>query len=420
MPVTDWPLGEGADTLLLLAATYAFPPDAQNIGVAVSGGGDSIALLHLMHRAAPHKGYRLSAVTVDHRLRPESAAEAEGVARFCAGLGIPHDILVWDHGGEVTGNLMDQARRARRSLMADWARVRGVTHIALGHTADDQAETFLMGLARSAGLDGLSGMRQFWDDAGLWWGRPLLDQRREALRAYLRRQGIDWVDDPTNEDDSFARIKARRALAALAPLGITVDALCASASNLSWARHALVDATGQVAGQMQGDAGQLSLGRDAFSDQPQDIRRRLLIAALRWMNGADYAPRAMKLSHLDGSLREGRDGTLAGVRFRHKAGTILILREPRAAQGPVPLGQRWDHRWQVTGPDLPGATVAALGAEGLRNITDWRALGLPRDALLVTPAIWRDGRLIAAPLAGFPGDWRAFCAPTFTSFILSH
>ncbi|MBK6468777.1 MAG: tRNA lysidine(34) synthetase TilS [Rhodobacter sp.] len=116
------------------------------LGVAVSGGRDSMAMVHLMARAAPQAGWSFQAVTVDHRLRPEAADEAAFVASVCAGLGVPHDVLVWDHD-DITGNLMQAASEARYGLMAKWAREKGVELVMLAHTSDDQAETFLMGLA---------------------------------------------------------------------------------------------------------------------------------------------------------------------------------------------------------------------------------------------------------------------------------
>nr|WP_281277033.1 tRNA lysidine(34) synthetase TilS [Gemmobacter aestuarii] len=402
----------------MLSASHPFPPDARRIGVAVSGGGDSMALLHLLHRAAPHRGFSLSAVTVDHRLRPEAAAEAHAVARFCAGLGVPHETLVWDHGA-IQGNVMDEARRARISLISAWARAKGIGHVALGHTADDRAEGFLMGLGRASGLDGLTGLRPFWREAGVWWGRPLLLHGRQELRAYLTRHGIGWIDDPTNEDDRFARIRARRALAALAPLGITIDRLATTIDALTEARRALEAATKAAAARMDCAAGALRIGQQDLADLPREIRRRLLTAAIRWMGGADYPPREAKVAHLLEALDEGRDATLGGVRFRSRKGGVSITREPRAACGPVAIGQVWDHRWQVEGPDLPGAHVAALGAEGLRQVADWRQSGLARDVLAVTPAIWQGKRLIAAPSCEKTGQWRATCCPSFVTFILS-
>ncbi|MGJ8618282.1 MAG: tRNA lysidine(34) synthetase TilS, partial [Sulfitobacter sp.] len=121
------------------------PPDV--LGVAVSGGGDSMALLHLLHGLSALHGTKLRAVTVNHGLRPEAASEAQMVQAFCATLGVQHDTLMWKDWDGI-GNLQNAARQARYQMMADWATIHGISTIALGHTADDQAETFLMRLAR--------------------------------------------------------------------------------------------------------------------------------------------------------------------------------------------------------------------------------------------------------------------------------
>ena len=132
---------EAARHLIEMIAA-AFPPSPpQRLGVAVSGGGDSVALLHLLADWARESGTELRAVTVDHGLRPEAATEAADVARACAALGVGHDILRWS-GWDGRGNLPDQARRARYRLMADWAQAHGIADVALGHTADDQPKPF--------------------------------------------------------------------------------------------------------------------------------------------------------------------------------------------------------------------------------------------------------------------------------------
>lgn len=412
------------DAALLEAVRHTFdrarsdPAAPFRIGVAVSGGGDSLALLHLLHLVAPDAGYDLHAVTVDHGLRPEAAAEAAQVADFCAGLGLPHDTLRWS-GPQPTGNLMDQARRARLDLIAGWARARGIGHVALGHTADDRAESFLMNLARASGLDGLSGMRAVWAEAGVIWHRPLLGQTRAALRDYLRGQGIGWIDDPSNDNDRFTRVKARRALSALAPLGITVERLSGTIDNLAIVRATLTDVTAQFARGIREESGALVLPRDLWAGWPEEIRRRLLICAIRWMNGASYPPRAAQIAALAAALDLGRDATLAGVRFRARGDHVLITREARATMPPVVWGMTWDHRWQVQGPGGESLHIAALGAEGLRQCPDWRQKG-PREALIVSPAVWQKDRLIAAPLARNEPEWGATLGPSFGMFILAH
>jgi tRNA(Ile)-lysidine synthase len=119
----------------------------ERLGIAVSGGGDSIALMHLLHRIASDEGVALFAATVDHGLRAESADEARTVAKQAAALGIPHDTLRWQ-GWDGAGNLQDHARQARYALLKEWAKRNDISAIALGHPADDQAETLLMRLAR--------------------------------------------------------------------------------------------------------------------------------------------------------------------------------------------------------------------------------------------------------------------------------
>lgn len=427
MPVGDgWPQQFGPDALLLHFAQAAFFMSKPNrIGVAVSGGSDSMAALHLMARAAQHEGWDLRAVTVDHGLRPEAAAEAAEVARFCAGLGVPHTVLHWEHG-PVEGNLMDAARRARYALMADWAQAQGVSHIVLGHTADDQAETFLMGLARGAGLDGLVGMRKGWDQGQVRFERPFLEHPRGELRAYLQRQGVAWRDDPTNADDRFTRVKARRALTALKPLGITVDRLSGVITNLARAQGAVRQAVAEAEARVCHEAaGAVVFDRTAFLRCGPEVARRLLISALRWVSAAEYAPRAEAVNRVEIAILEGRDTTLWGCRIRVKDAEFRVVREPRAVAGlTCRTNEVWDGRWQIAGPDAPGHEVRALGADGLRQLRvrgkDWRETGHSRDALVVSPAIWYADRLISAPVADYEAGWTAQTVAPFSLFVVSH
>jgi tRNA(Ile)-lysidine synthase len=419
----EWLLAEGEDAHLLHVAASAFvlcnAPEV--VGVAVSGGSDSMAMLHLMAKAAPHAGWRVHAVTVDHALRPESAAEAAEVGRICAGLGVPHDVLLWDHGA-IAGNLQDQARRARYGLMADWARARGIGHVALAHTADDQAETFLMGLARGAGLDGLSGMRREWTQGGITFHRPFLLKERTELRAWLTRHGIGWIDDPSNDNDRFTRVRARRALKALKPLGITVEKLSGTVVNLSRAQRVVERAVCEAATRVSREqTGSVILDREAFRHLGPELERRLLIAALNWVSSAEYAPRADGVCRVGRAIGDARDSTLHGCRIRVTEAEVRITREPRAVRGrSSPTDQLWDGRWRMDGPHDPALEIRALGAEGLRRCKDWRATGESRDALLVSPAVWRGETLLAAPLAGLENGWKARIVAGFESFLLSH
>lgn len=183
--------------------------------VAVSGGGDSVALLHLASSWAKATGVALKAVTVDHGLRPEAAAEAAFVAGICENLEIQHFTLAWD-GSKPTTGISEAAREARYLLMSEFARDIGVDTILTGHTLDDQAETLWMRNSRyseNSQVRGLSGMaRGMMLCPGIRVIRPLLALQRSELRAFLTQIGQAWIEDPTNFDMSFERVRARMAL----------------------------------------------------------------------------------------------------------------------------------------------------------------------------------------------------------------
>ncbi len=394
----------------------ALAPDGR-VGVAVSGGGDSTALLLAARDWAARTGRTLEAATVDHRLRPESAAEAAGVAELCGRLDLRHEILAWtDQPGR--GNLPAAAREARIALLGEWARRRGLAAVAIGHTLDDQAETVLLRLSRGAGVDGLSGMEENVTRDGVAWIRPMLMIRRETLRAYLRAAGVSWIDDPTNDDENFARTRMR-ALIERNP-DFEADGLAATASRLQSQRAALEWLSDDFAARALtwGALGEAALDLGELRRAPEDTHIRLFARVLRCISGAAYRPKQVALAPMMADLMGG-----AGVRTLHgclasSTGDLAtICREPAAAVERLPVvdGVVWDGRWRIDGAP-PGTIVARLGEDGeaalaaLRRSGDWTApeawRAAPRAARQASPAIWRENALVGAPLAGF-GDARA-------------
>jgi len=378
------------------------------LGVAVSGGGDSIALMHLLHAHCAAAGSVLRVVTVDHGLRPEAAEEAHFVARQAAALGLSHDTLAW-RGWDGQGNLQNAARDARYGLMADWARRHDLPIVALGHTADDQAETLIMRLARRAGVDGLSGMDQQSHRLGITWTRPMLAVRRQTLRTYLQRHHIEWVEDPSNDDPHYTRIRTRQTLAAVAPLGLEPEALADVAANMASARAALDHyADWATAAFLRNDAGAVVIEAEGFFALPEEIRRRLMLRAIGWISAKPYAPRSTAVRSLIDGLAQGRAGTLDGCQALRRRGEVWVFREFNAVKDiTTPVKQLWDSRWRAQSAAPPSASVQlrALGQEGLTQCPTWRDTRRPRAVLLSTPAIWQGDTLLAAPLAGLAQKW---------------
>lgn len=400
------------DLIDALERGFDLHPLPYRLGVAVSGGSDSLGLLHLL---AETKKFALSVVTVNHGLRPAAASEALHVARLCDGLSVPQTIVEWQ-GWDGRGNLQDQARRNRYSLIADWARTEGVEAVALGHTRDDVAETLLMRLARASGVDGLSAMPRRFKRDGMVFLRPLLDVGRAELRVYLGQRKVTWVDDPSNEDDQFERVRARDALAALTPLGLGPETLAQVAQNLSDARDALASVAAEwVESAAKVDAGDIIFDRTALNGLPAELRRRIVSGALRFVSSAEYGPRRDALAGALDAITSRRNHTVHGCLIMVSDMTVRITREA-AAVGTLegPPDQPWDRRWRVTGPDVSGCTLRALGDE-LAQVPGWRETRRPRASLLSSPAIWDGDTLVAAPVAGLSNGWSA-TAPGLDSF----
>ncbi len=398
------------------------------LGVAVSGGGDSMACLDLVQRYGREQGVAVRAVTVDHGLRAEAADEIALVERYCAAHGIAHDVLTWNWDG--TGNLQAEARGARYRLIADWAKAVGVGRVVLGHTETDVAETFLMRLARKSGVDGLARMKPAFERHGVRWLRPLLSAPRESLREYLREQGIVWAEDASNDDPTFDRVKARRILDALAPLGIDAETLSTVSFNLFLAKSALDHSLQDVAWRhVEEVSGDLLLPCDVIEEDrqiPMETLYRLRAEALRWVGGGAYAPRSDGMIEMDIALTSAKAYTLGGCLVTREDGARLadrrwrVTRELNAVAGlSGPTDQLWDGRWVLDGPHDDALVVRALG-DAVKD-TPWRDTGLPRQSLMASPAIWDGETLVAAPVAGLANGWTAKATGrgNFTEFLIS-
>lgn len=299
----------------------ALLPPGERLGVAVSGGPDSLALLLLAAAARPGL---IEAATVDHGLRRESRAEAQMVASVCATLGVPHTILPADWTEPPTANMQAGARTMRYRLLADWAESRGIPALATAHHADDQAETLLMRLARGAGVRGLGGTRakrKLTEQVALV--RPLLGWRKSELIAIVENAGLDAVDDPSNRDPKHDRSRIRQALeqfewADPARLAASASALRDADEALDWALAPLITA------RIRQDEDALIVEPFAL---PRELKRRLLAAAFAEL--AAPAPRGPELMRALSALENGETVTLGGLKLEGGETWRLSLAPPR-------------------------------------------------------------------------------------------
>ncbi len=393
--------------------------------LAVSGGADSIAMMHLVARWSERHAdtpRTLIVATVDHALRPQSRGEAEWVAGEARALRLAHEVLTWQGAKPSTG-VQNAARTARYRLLSElgWRHGgAGPVAIVTAHTEDDQAETFLMRLARGSGLDGLTGMsesRILRPGASCRLLRPLLRISGRRLKATLNARGLSWIEDPSNESDRFERVRLRKAKEHLAALGLTNAAIALSAQRLERAREALEVAAAKLetaAGLDTHEGAFASFDARVFQAAPEELRLRVLARLISAFGGQDAPARLAKLETFVSRLGtpDFSAATLGGCIITRHADEVCVFREPGRAElpqlvlapGDVAV---WDRRFRVGLAPAAAGTVAvrALGAAQFAKAR--RDLGAesglpPARAAATLPTFWQDGVLVAAPqLAGF-------------------
>ncbi len=361
------------------------------LAAGVSGGADSLALALLADAWARARGGSLLALIVDHRLRPESSAEAAHVAGLLALRGIPARILTLDLAPGSA--LQARARIARHAALLAACREAGIVHLLLGHHQDDQAETLAFRALRGSGDSGLAAMAAATPRAEALLLRPLLGFPAARLRATVAAAGLVPVEDPSNRNPRFARIRLRQALPP--PAGPALAAAAAGfAARGGRHRQAIADRLARAASLAPEGFASIdpaALGTDAVAVD-------LLAGLVRSIAGAAYAPAAGATRAL---LHRGQ-GSLHGTLLRPWRGRWLLLREPAALAPPVAAshGARWDGRFRLTGSGAAGAWLGALGARA----SDLRHLrpAWPAALLQGLPAIYRDGTLVAVPMLLYP------------------
>ena len=399
------PLSEAAFAGLM-AAVGPFER-APRVAVAVSGGGDSMALGLLADVWARNAGGRVAALTVDHGLRPDSAAEAARVGDWLAARHMEHVVLRWD-GPRPAAGIQEAAREARYRLMAAWCQDAGVLHLLLAHHLEDQAGTFLMRLQRDSGTDGLAAMAAVTETPRVRLVRPLLAVPRDRLRATLREFGQDWVEDPSNRDPRFLRTRVRAALPVLADAGFPAARLAAASHRLGGARAALEDAVPALLARCcaMHPAGFAEIDGETLRAAPEAVSRRALARVLMCVGGGTHGPRREKLERLHERLARGRldrARTLGGCRIVPMDGCLLVCRESRGTPEPLAAVAAarvvWDRRFLVDFVDGAvgsgeGAFLGRLGRGGWAEIVGerpgLRQSPIPPPARLSLPAL-RDG-----------------------------
>ncbi|MEZ5917210.1 MAG: tRNA lysidine(34) synthetase TilS [Parvularculaceae bacterium] len=396
----------------------------RRVVIALSGGADSTALAHLCAPLHASGDAEILALTVDHGLRAGAAEEARRASGYARALGVPHRVLTWD-GEKPTSGVQAAARAARYRLLIGAAENFGASTIMTAHHADDQAETVLMRMKRGAGPRGLSAMAETsFVAAGagpaMVLARPLLAYRKRDLVGLLRAHGHPFIEDPSNADPAFERVRVRHALAAGAGPGF--DALIEMSRR---AAAVAVDderreraAFDDLDGRFHPWGGASFLSRDGLADA--GLAARLIHA----VGGGAHRPHHDRARAAMGVAASGHRASLGGTLIRPWRGRTWVLREPAAVLGRAGVapagvvrlapGARtcWDGRFVVANTGEDALTLAALAAAPLASNLAENAVfddfDGPAEAKAAMPVAVRDSGRVAGPSGSSGGGDIAF------------
>ena len=397
--------------------------------VGVSGGADSMALVLLIEEWANAHGGQVTALTVDHGLRQNSSTETKQVSRWLASRPVEHIVLHWE-GPKPDSAVQASARKARYQLMADWCHENAALHLFVAHTLDDQVETYLMRKRRGSQDTGLSGMSAVTEMAGCRLLRPLLTSRGSALRDWLRQINQQWIEDPSNKDRKYERVRMRQLItdSDLDPMELFGEA--ADYGNQRRVGEAVM-AELMASSVMCHPAGFVRMAIPPFMDQERSLIQGTLSRILVCVGGGEYPVSPEKLMSLGEQFRTGKFGgnvTLGGCLICKSDDQVVICRENRNL--PAAISPRsdaeilWDGRYRLK-VKLQNTeagqicTLAPLGETGWKQINSLVSgqvrAQIPHAVRLTIPALFDDQGVSSAPLLDYKStnSWANFAKLQF-------
>jgi tRNA(Ile)-lysidine synthase len=390
-----------------------------DIAVAVSGGADSLALTFLVHKWSIENDVKIIALTVDHGLRQEAAAEAEKVKNWLAIHKIQHQTLKWE-GHKKPSNIQAEARDARYNLMAQFCRQNGFKNLLVAHNKEDQAETVLLRLMRGSGVDGLCGMAEEIKFEGIRILRPLLNVPKKYLREFLTDMDQEWIEDPSNKNPIYARVNVRSFIQNSDNADLLVSRLVDTAQNMQRSRLFIEKIVSQKVLELVDirPEGYCVIDSEKFLQLDEEVAYRILSQLIKNIGGEYYKPRFEKLQNLYTQIRinDFSNGcTLGGCiiyksQKKNNLGDLVIAREQQDVQADIDIADGeviWDNRFvcKLSGIETGALKIGALGESGLKIISDIIVNpNLPKRIIYSLPALKSLEKILAVPHIGYYFD----------------
>jgi len=381
-----------------------------SLGLAVSGGSDSMALLYLSAIWRQRTGNEIKAVSVDHGLRNDSSNDVVFVQGIAKANKISHFSLKSEIDiKNLQGNIQDNARKVRYDLLSEWAKKEGIKVILLGHTLDDQEENLLIRFFRGSGVDGLASIEEKQLKKKILWFRPLLGYRREYLRSFLKENSKKWIEDPSNDNDRFKRVKVRKLLPNLKELGLIKKRFAETAEHMRRASEVLrATAVNETKGMIKiTEIGEVKLDVTKFLNNFEDTRLRILSGLISWFSGNFYKPRFSQLENLHKLISNKKEipgVALGGAIFEKRGSFLKINREFSAIKTSKNIKSTkvlWDNRWHLTFNDIDNQSlkIVPLGSIDYQKKEVFDVDTYSKRTLGTIPALIKADKLVYTPFS---------------------
>ena len=381
----------------------------RSCGIAVSGGSDSMALLHMLTDWVSDNKPEIIVASIDHGLRSESKSEVEFVKKICEIKKIKHFSLAPSEKlSDSRGNIQDNARSVRYQLLRNWAISKDLQCVFLGHTLDDQEENLLIRFLRGSGVDGLVSMEDMVIRNEILWIRPLLRIRKEELRNYLRNNNYTWIEDPSNYDNKYKRVQIRKLLRQLKSNNLITSNFVKTADHMLRASKLSKEIAKSNCKNLLSfnDVGQIRFEIEKFSQLFEDTQYRILAGIISWFSGSFYKPRFSQLENLHEKILNVKlaAATLGGTVFKRKSGTVTVTRELASVEENYLVKNEkfiWDNRWLITlKPGTQGRLyVKPYGLLGLEGHNFFVTSQFDKIALATIPTITKNRDIKFVPFS---------------------
>ncbi|MGL9725248.1 MAG: tRNA lysidine(34) synthetase TilS [Wolbachia sp.] len=398
--------------LLFQNIVNGFAFHGNQIAVAVSGGVDSVVLLHLMINWAKESKFLAPiALTVNHGLRLESQKEAYFAISYAKKLGAKESLVLNWEKQNIKGNIQLQARKARYRLLVEWCKNHNIQYLFVAHHKDDQAETFLLRLERGSGIDGLSSMdyKSLLNEVCIL--RPLLNFSRSEIEKYANFHQLKWIEDRSNYDLKYRRTLYRNLLKASNNQEVLTERICLTALHMKRAAKALIYYTRLAFNNCASihDFGYIEIKLDEFHKLPEEIALRLLLCSIMAIVNKHYKPRYRSLIAIfDKILQKDSEinSMLSGCKIRKYEENVLIMRESSKIQEiivhlPLNGSIEWDNRFSCT---IRGSQECSVTIAPLKKIQ--KVQKIPKflkdynccpEVFYSLPVVLKDGKVVAYP-----------------------